>query len=132
MERAMYFSNELFGTTSEDKSARLGTGTSHEQIKSVGTDLTFFKGSAGTKMMSFNIIDRSLNGSTDSLDHTHKIFIGYTTGTKDVAIGKILRGEITNGKFGKDDLGTRGNNLFKFIIDDGPFSIDNGLVVLLM
>ena len=68
-------------------------------------------------------------------------------GAEDVAIGKVLRRQVTcaasepfhlargtakrrltNGQFGEDDLGARGDDLVELVIDDLPLGVDHTLV----
>ena len=54
---------------------------------------------------------------------------GDATGTEEVAIGKVLSGQISNRKLRENDLSARLSNSLEFVVDDGPFGINQLLIV---
>lgn len=130
MEGALDFSNELLGTTTENQSASLGLGTALENVVALSTDLLFLKDFTGPEVMRGNVIHRSLNGSTNGFDSANHVPTSNSTSTENVSIGKVLSGEVSNWEFGENDFGTSGNDFFQLVVNDGPLSINNGLVVL--
>jgi hypothetical protein len=71
-----------------------------------------------------------LDGATDGLDHPLEVIGGHTTGTKDVTVGKVLRGKVADGELGQHDLGSGSDDGLKLAVDDRPLGIDDGLVFL--
>jgi len=52
------------------------------------------------------------------------------TRAEDVAVGKVLGGEVADGKARQDHVGTRCDDLVEFAENDGPLCIDDALVLL--
>ena len=77
-----------------------------------------------------NIVDSGLKDSSSSLGNSGDIFIGDSTSTEDSSVSKPLSGKISNGKLGQDDIGSNIMDFLQFVIDDLPFSIDNGLEII--
>lgn len=81
-------------------------------------------------MLIFDIVYRSLNGTTDSLDGTSQIVSRNTSSTKDVAVCEILGSQVTNWEFGQNYFGAGIDNLFQLFVNNGPFCINDCLVFL--
>lgn len=81
-------------------------------------------------MLVVNVRAGRLDGSSNRLDDSSEIVRGYSTGTENVPVGKVLGGEITDGKLGKYHFGARGDDGFELLVDDRPFGIDDRLVFL--
>lgn len=131
MERAFDLGDKLLSATTHDNRARLGLGAASEQVVAVATDLTLLEPIALAEVLGLKVIDRGLNGATNRLDHAREIIVGDTTGAEDVTISKELRGQITDGQLGQDNLGSSCRNQLQLLKNDAPLRVDNGLVVLI-
>jgi len=96
----------------------------------LGTDLNFFKFSAGTKSLLGKSVDGSLNDTTGGFDKSIHITLWDSTSAENVLIGEVLCGEVTNGKSRQNDLSSAVHNCIKFFINKIPFGINNLLIVL--
>lgn len=59
-----------------------------------------------------------------------QILLLYSASTEQVSVGKVLGGNITDGQLGQNHLGSGPIDLLQFVIQDAPFCVYNGLVVL--
>lgn len=130
MKTSLNLCNKLLGSTTQDKGTSFGLSTSLEDIESVTTNLLLLKGPARSKMVCFDVIDRSLDNTTYSLYSSDQILISNSSGTEDISVGEILRSQITDWELGQYNLCPGRNNLFQLIINDLPFSIHDRLVFL--
>ena len=130
VEGTLHFGNELFRSTAHNDGTGLGFGAAGEYVVTITADLLLLEQGTFAQVLGLQVQDGRLNGTTDSLDDTLQIFVRHTTSTEDVTVGKVLRGQITDGQLGQNDIGTGGDNLLQLVVDDFPLSIDNVLVVL--
>lgn len=70
-----------------------------------------FELAASTETGLLDTIDGGLDHGTGSLGHTGQVFLRDTAGTENVAVSKVLGGEVTNGELGEDNLGATFMNL---------------------
>lgn len=122
--------NELVGSTPQDHRARLGLGATLKEVEPLASNLLLLKLSASTEVLLLDIATGRLDRTSDGLDDSSEIVRRNSTGAEDVAVGKVLGSEITNGKLGKDDFGTGSDDGLELLVDDGPLGINDGLVLL--
>lgn len=53
----------------------------------------------------------------------------HPSSTEDVAVGKVLGAQVSNGQSGQHNFGARGRTLVQLLVDDVPLCIHNGLVL---
>ena len=73
---------------------------------------------------------RRLDRTTDGLHDALEVVLRDATGAEDVAVGKVLRREVSNREAREDDLGARVGDRLKLVVDDGPLGVDDRLVFL--
>ena len=94
-----------------------------------------------TDLLLFEVVARSEDGivhtgnggedwSSASLHGSLEIFVDNTSGTEHVTVGKVLGGDISDGKFRENHLGTAQMEFLQFVVEDGPFSINYFLIFL--
>lgn len=76
------------------------------------SDLHFFEVFAPTQYIICEGVYTSLDGATARFHRPPQVFVYHTSGAKDVAISKILSGNITDWKFRQNNFRTTGNNFF--------------------
>lgn len=54
----------------------------------------------------------------------------HSTSTENISVSEVLSGEITNWQVGENNLGSTGDNLVQFTVNNVPLSIDNLLEVI--
>lgn len=59
-----------------------------------------------------------------------KVFLHNTACAEKISVCKILCGHVSNGELGQHNFSPRFVDLIQLIIQDVPFSIYNGLIVL--
>ena len=101
-----------------------------EKVISLSSQLDFFEEPAGSQNIGSHVINGGLNNTSCGLGDSDKIIIRYTSSAEDVSVCKVLVSQITNGQLGQNNASPRGNNFFKFLIDDIPLSIDERLIIL--
>lgn len=129
VQRTLNLGDKLLSATAQHQRAGLGLGALLEKVESLATNLALLKDAAGAEVLVQDIGAGGLNDSTGGLDDALHILRGNTASAEDVAVGKVLGGEIANGKFGEDNLGAGGGNRLELLVDDLPFGVDNSLVV---
>ena len=53
----------------------------------------------------------------------------HASGAEQTAIGKVLGGEIANGEFRQDNVGSDIDDIVELVVNNLPFRVDNLLVV---
>jgi hypothetical protein len=120
--------DELFGTSSQNNCGSFGFGTALEEVIAFGTELDFVETATSTQRWLLETVDGGLDDSTCGLGDTHQILVRNAASAENVAVGEVLGGEIANGQFGKDNLGSTFIDIFEFVVNNIPFGINNVLV----
>lgn len=129
VQRALNLGDKLLSATAQHQRAGLGLGAVLEKVESLATNLALLKDATGAEMLVQDVGAGRLNDGTGGLDDALHILRGDTASAEDVAVSKVLRGEIANGKLREDYLGTSGGNGLELLVDDLPFGVDNSLIV---
>lgn len=130
VQRALDLGDELVCSTTENHRAGLGGVALLKQVEPLASNLSLLEPTASTEVLGLNVGARALDRASDGLDDTLEVVGSDATGTEDVSVGEVLSCEVTDRELGEDDLGARGNDGLKLLVDDGPLGIDNGLVLL--
>lgn len=118
MQTSLYLRNELFRPTPQQKRTSHRLLTPLEKIESLSSNLLLLKRRTLTQMLRLNIRTRRLNRSSNCLNDSFEIIYRYSSSAKDISIGKVLRGEISNRESGENDFGARVGDGFEFGVDD--------------
>lgn len=124
--------DELLGPSPQQQRARLGLGAPLEQVEPLSTNLLLLEPLTPSQMLLANVGASRLDRSSHGLHHALEVVHGYASGAEDVAVGKVLGGEIADGETGEHDLGAGVGDGLELGVDDGPFGVDDGLVLLLL
>jgi hypothetical protein len=130
VQRSLDLGNELLSASSQDQSTGLGLSAALEKVETLASDLLLLKGFANTQVLLLDICAGRLNRSSDCLDNTVQVSGGDTSGAENVAVSKVLGGQISDGQLGQDNLGASGNNCLQLIVNNLPLCINNLLVLL--
>ena len=99
VERSLNFGDELFRAATQDERASLRIRSPLKQVIPLATNLKFVEGLALAEMLRTDIRDGGLNAATDCSNDAIEVVGSYTSCTKDVAIRKVLRSQVADGKF---------------------------------
>lgn len=129
MQRALHLGDELLGAAAQHERARLGLGAVLEEVEALAADLALVKSAAGAEVLGVDVGARALDGGSRGLDDALHVVAGYAAGAEDVAVGKVLGGEVADGELGQDHLGARRVDGLELLEDDLPLGVDDGLVL---
>ena len=74
-------------------------------------------------------MNSGLDNSVGCFCQSSEVFCRNSTSAEDVSIGKVLGGQVSNRKLRENNLSARLSNSLEFVVDDGPFGINQLLIV---
>lgn len=92
--------------------------------------MLFLEFSTGSQDIRGNVVDCCLKKGSSSTSDSIDVLTGDSSRTEDASVCEPLSGEISDWKFGEDDVGSHIVNLLKFIVDDLPFSVNYALEIV--
>mmetsp|Transcript_34422 Transcript_34422/g.53812 ORF Transcript_34422/g.53812 Transcript_34422/m.53812 type:complete len:399 (-) Transcript_34422:134-1330(-) len=120
--------DELLGTSTQNDGTSQRGGAFHKDVKAFVSHLTFFEFTTRSQDRFRQSVGSGLHGGVGRLGDTFQVPIRDASGAKETSIGKVLRGEISNGQFGQDDVGAAFHAGVQFSVNDLPFGVDDGLI----
>lgn len=129
VQGALDLGDELLGAAAQDERARLGRRAVLKEVEALAADLALLKGAAGAQVLGQDVGAGALDGGARGLDDALHILRGDTAGAEDVAVGKVLGGQIADGQLGQHHLGACRVHGLELLVDDLPLGVDNGLVL---
>lgn len=130
VETALDLGDELLGATTKKKGAGHRLRSALEQVEPLAADLALLERAASAEVLWVDVGARRLDRTTDGLHDALEVVLRDATGAEDVAVGKVLRREVSNREAREDDLGARVGDRLKLVVDDGPLGVDDRLVFL--
>ena len=95
-------------------------------------DLALLKVLARAEHRISEVGDGGENRAAAGLHGAPQVLIGHAAGAKHVAVGKVLRGHVTDGQLRQHHLSAAQVELLQLFVEDRPLSVHHLLVFLLL
>lgn len=128
VQRALHLGNELLGAAAQHQRARLGLGAALEEVVALAANLALLKGLARAQVLRQDVGACGLGDGAGGLGDALHVLGRHAAGAEDVAVGKVLRGQVANGQLAEHHLGARLGDGLELLVDDLPLGVHNGLV----
>ncbi len=88
--------DKLLGAAAQQERAGLGFGAAREQVEALPAHLPLLEQGARTQVLRLEPVDGRLDGSAHGLDGPLQVVLGDAARAEDVAVGKVLRGQVAD------------------------------------
>ena len=130
MNRSLRLCQELLSPSSQQEGGRGRRLTLLEHVISLTAHLHLLKYTARAQHILLNAVYCGLDLGACRLLDSLDVVIGNTASTENTTVGEVLSSEIADRKAGEDDIGSQTHALGQLFVDEGPFGIYDGLVLL--
>mmetsp|Transcript_8737 Transcript_8737/g.32936 ORF Transcript_8737/g.32936 Transcript_8737/m.32936 type:complete len:422 (-) Transcript_8737:9-1274(-) len=130
MDGPMRLVDELLRASSKHDRRGPAPRASSEEVVAFVANLALLEVLAVAEGGGLDVVACALHDPARRLCHPHHVLVCDPAGAEKIPVGKVLRGEVADGKLGQDDLGARSHASLELVINNPPLGVHDGLVLI--